>query len=78
MMPLQFLSGIFFPVNRLPEWAQTIAILNPLTYAVDGIRYWLTGVSMFNPVFDAVFLTTLSAILIVIAARLFEGVTVEE
>lgn len=78
MMPLQFLSGIFFPINRLPEWAQVVARLNPLTYAVDGMRYWLTGVSTFDPVFDVTLLITLSTALTLIALWMFEGVTLEE
>ncbi len=78
MMPLQFLSGIFFPINRLPEWAQIIARLNPLTYAVDGIRYWLTGVSVFDPIIDMVLLVVLSGVLTVIAIRMFEKATIEE
>ncbi|MEM4672829.1 MAG: ABC transporter permease, partial [Sulfolobales archaeon] len=49
IMPLQFVSGVFFPINRMPEWMQWIAKVNPLTYAVDGVRYYLIGVSYFNP-----------------------------
>jgi len=78
MMPLQFLSGIFFPISRLPDWAQIIAKLNPLTYAVDGMRYWLTGVSTFDPLIDVALLVALSGILMIIAVRLFEKATIEE
>jgi len=78
IMPLQFLSGIFFPIDRMPEWAQWIAYVNPLTYAVDGIRYWLTGVSRFNPLLDVALLTGLSAVLIAVASALFEKATIED
>jgi ABC-2 type transport system permease protein len=38
IFPLIFLSGVFFPVNNVPLWLETISKLNPLTYAVDAIR----------------------------------------
>jgi ABC-2 type transport system permease protein len=37
------LSGLFFPVQSLPEWAQTLALLMPLTYALNGVRAGLAG-----------------------------------
>jgi ABC-2 type transport system permease protein len=78
VMPLQFVSGIFFPVERMPEWMQLIAKVNPLTYAVDGIRYWLTGRSSFNPIIDITLLLILSSISIVIAIWSFRKATIEE
>lgn len=38
VFPLNFLSGIFFPVNNVPTWMEVISKLNPLTYGVDAIR----------------------------------------
>lgn len=38
IMPLIFLSGIFFPVNNVPQWLEVISKINPLTYGVDAIR----------------------------------------
>ncbi len=78
MMPLMFLSGVFFPVDRMPDWAQWMAMVNPLTYAVDGMRYWLTGTSSYDPALDVAILTALSIVLIALAIRLFEKTTVED
>ena len=78
IMPLQFLSGIFFPLQRMPEWMQLIARANPLTYAVDGIRYWLTGVSEFDPLLDIMLLSVLSLVFIVVAIIAFEKATIED
>ncbi len=78
MMPVMFLSGIFFPVDRMPDWAQLIARINPLTYAVDGIRYWLTGTSLNDPLVDLAVLVVISAILMLIAVKLFEKTTIED
>jgi len=36
--PMAFLGGTFFPVNRLPVWAQKILVLVPLTHASKAIR----------------------------------------
>jgi ABC-2 type transport system permease protein len=38
IMPLYFLSGAMFPLNTAPDWMQVLGTVNPLTYAVDGIR----------------------------------------
>ena len=41
--PLIFLSGAFFPIEKLPTWMQTISHFNPLFYALNGLRYILGG-----------------------------------
>ena len=38
IMPLIFLSGVFFPVNNVPVWLEYASKINPLTYGVDAIR----------------------------------------
>jgi len=38
LMPLFFLSGALFPLNRLPGWLMVLTRLDPLTYAVDPMR----------------------------------------
>ncbi|PIY95574.1 MAG: ABC transporter [Candidatus Kerfeldbacteria bacterium CG_4_10_14_0_8_um_filter_42_10] len=36
--PMMFLSGAFFPITDVPTWMKIISNINPLTYAVDGLR----------------------------------------
>jgi ABC-2 type transport system permease protein len=36
--PLLFLSSAFLPLDVLPEWVQTFARFNPVTYGVDAAR----------------------------------------
>jgi len=43
IMPLVFLSGVFFPVNNVPTWLAVISKVNPLTYGVDAIRQVFLG-----------------------------------
>ncbi len=38
LLPLIFLSGAFFPVDKVPTWLGIIARLNFVTYSADGIR----------------------------------------
>ncbi|MCU6712967.1 ABC transporter permease [Paenibacillus sp. J5C_2022] len=37
-MLMMFLSGVFFPMESLPEWLQVVPKLLPLTYFVEGMR----------------------------------------
>jgi len=46
IMPLVFLSGIFFPVNNVPAWLEVVSKINPLTYGVDSIRQVFLSVNL--------------------------------
>lgn len=39
IMPLTFLSGVFYSVHSLPPFWQAASHLNPFFYMVDGFRY---------------------------------------
>ncbi len=43
IMPLSFLSGTFYSIERLPGIWQTLASANPFFYAINGFRYGMTG-----------------------------------
>lgn len=36
--PMMFLSGAFFSLTNVPKWMEILSTINPLTYAVDGLR----------------------------------------
>ena len=38
VLPLTFLSSAFVPLDSMPAWMRTLAWVNPVTYAVDGMR----------------------------------------
>ena len=40
---LAFVSGLYFPIELLPNWLTTIAEQNPIAVAVDGMRNALLG-----------------------------------
>ncbi|ABL78988.1 ABC transporter permease [Thermofilum pendens] len=77
-MPLLFLSGIFYPINTMPDWMKVLAYLDPATYAVDGMRYCLTGVSSIDPRVDVGLLVALTSVFLVVAAKSFEKTTIED
>ena len=39
VMPLFFLSGALYPLNRLPAWLTVLTRIDPLTYIVDPMRH---------------------------------------
>jgi ABC-2 type transport system permease protein len=64
IMPLTFLSGVFYSVHSLPAVWQTVSHANPFFYMVDGFRYGFFGVSDVAP---GVSLAVVSAALLVVA-----------
>ncbi len=48
VMPLTFLSGTFYSVDRLPEPFRSISHFNPLFYLIDGFRYAFLGTAAGN------------------------------
>jgi len=43
VMPLSFLSGTFYSIDRLPENWRFVADFNPFFYNIDGLRYGFIG-----------------------------------
>jgi len=40
-LPMMFASNAFFPTKFMPDWLQTIAKFNPMTYTTDAVRQLL-------------------------------------
>jgi ABC-2 type transport system permease protein len=49
IMPMTFLSGVFYSIHSLPPMWQTVSHLNPFFYMIDGFRYGFFGVSDVSP-----------------------------
>ncbi len=47
--PLMFLSGIFFPIDFMPDFLQPVAAVMPLTYLGDALRQVMVGGAPFAP-----------------------------
>ncbi len=49
IMPMTFLSGVFYSIHSLPSFWQNVSHLNPFFYMIDGFRYGFFGVSDVTP-----------------------------
>ncbi len=49
VMPMTFLSGVFYSIHSLPPFWQNVSHLNPFFYMIDGFRYGFFGVSDVSP-----------------------------
>jgi ABC-2 type transport system permease protein len=47
---LMFASSLFYPVDHLPGWLKTAALLNPLTWHTDVLRFATVGTGTLNTV----------------------------
>ena len=45
IQPLSFLSGVFYTVDRLPLFFQTVSSVNPFFHIINIFRYGFLGVS---------------------------------
>lgn len=49
IMPMTFLSGVFYSIQSLPPFWQQVSHLNPFFYMIDGFRYGFFGQSDVSP-----------------------------
>ncbi len=52
ILPLSFLSGVFYSIHSLPDFWQVLSRFNPFFYMIDGFRYGFFGVSDVSPLFS--------------------------
>lgn len=50
ILPLSFLSGVFYSIHSLPQFWQQLSHINPFFYMIDGFRYGFFGISDVDPV----------------------------
>ena len=65
VMPMTFLSGVFYSIHSLPPFWQTVSHLNPFFYMIDGFRYGFFGASDVSPWLS---LSVVAAALLVVSA----------
>ena len=49
IMPLTFLSGVFYSIHSLPPFWQTLSRFNPVFYMIDGFRYGCFSIGDVSP-----------------------------
>mgnify|MGYP000846000343 FL=1 len=78
---MMFISGVFFPVDSLPEWLQPLSRVLPLSYFVDGIR---DGMVYARGIADASFwiavavLAAWGILAFLVGARLYKAKSIAE
>jgi len=49
VMPMTFLSGVFYSIHSLPPFWQMVSHVNPFFYMIDGFRFGFFGQSDVSP-----------------------------
>jgi ABC-2 type transport system permease protein len=73
LVPLSFLSGVFYPIAALPTAFQTVMQWNPLYHAIAGFRYGMSGTEAGDPLVHALVLLGVNLVLGVWAYRWFRS-----
>ena len=60
IVPLSFLSGTFYSIERLPNYLQAISKINPFFYMIDGFRFCFIGKSDGSIIIGLIYLISLS------------------
>ena len=70
IMPMTFLSGVFYSVHSLPAFWQGVSHLNPFFYMIDGFRRGFFGASDVSPWLSLGVVASSFAVVAAIALRL--------
>jgi len=70
IMPMTFLSGVFYSIHSLPDVWQRVSHLNPFFYMIDGFRYGFFGVSDVSPWLSLSIVATALAVVSTVALHL--------
>ena len=68
LFPIAFMSTAFVPVALMPDWLQTLNVLNPISYIIEAMRAFMIGDVSAGVVVSAI-------VAIVILGVLLQGAT---
>ncbi len=73
-MPLMFASSAYFPIDKMPEWLQTVASVNPISYTIDAVRTLMIFSNGFDSllldfVYVGIFAVVVTAVCVVLSWR---------
>jgi ABC-2 type transport system permease protein len=71
VMPIFFLSGAFFPLDKLPGWLKWLVYFDPLAYGVDALRFCMVNTATFPLWLNLLALTVFGTVATVVGALLF-------
>ena len=73
IVPMTFLSGVFYSVHSLPSFWQAASHLNPFFYMIDGFRRGFFGVSDVPPGISLAVVVVTFALVATVALRLLQS-----
>jgi len=72
LTPMFLVAGTFFPLTRLPEWAQVVGNFNPLFHCVQLVRHAVFGLHGVADLGHLAFLSTFAVVMWRLAIRFME------
>lgn len=73
IMPLTFLSGVFYSIHSLPAIWQTVSKFNPFFYMIDGFRYGFFGKGDISPWISLGVVTTFLVLLVLLSLKMLKS-----
>lgn len=64
LTPLIYLGGVFYSVQGLPDWWQSLTYANPLFYIINGFRYGFLGVTDVPPLISLSVLLLMTGVMV--------------
>ena len=82
-LPLFFASNALYPIDAFPPIMRLLSTLNPLTYLINGVRYFAIGSSFYamgslyiytkgDIIFSLLYLAAFAALMFLVARRIFD------
>ena len=63
IVPLSFLSGTFYSIEKLPDILKSLSYYNPFFHMIDGLRFSMIGISDGSTTFGLIYLLVLNLLL---------------
>jgi ABC-2 type transport system permease protein len=76
VLPIFFLSGALYPLTNLPAVLAAVTRLDPLTYAIDGLRGAFIDGGHFAPATNVAVLCGVAALFLALGARAFDKIQI--
>lgn len=76
IFPLFFLSSALYPLTHAPEVLRILASINPLSYAVDGLRYSLINQTHFGLTKDLLIMAVTLVVCVTFAVNRFNRIQI--
>jgi ABC-2 type transport system permease protein len=72
LRPLVFFGAVFYSLQDLPPMLQTVSLMNPMVYMVNGVRYGFLGVAEVDPLTSLAVLSAGTAVVVAVNIVLFK------